>query len=293
MGNSHRPQGQGKCNRKQTGARGRVRFVGLGLAVRVKRCGKSAPVDRVTGCSANPTRSKTTQGEARATVASLSGSQILPGRSLEAAGTAVLEKWPLSTEPGLPARFGLFLFALNCYQAAFSRGARNPGCRLRHRNLPTIRLTRPQASLRAFGVDCSADALRRTAAARSSRLVGRQTRPLCRLHFSAAALIACGCQTSSQATKHDTPAAVDFAAKGDDTAVLTSATTGQNGSVVTTANGSSNGGTQTAQTAAKDVGGSRPGSFFGHNDIGDGLVLPRNDEAAENGAADKTAANEF
>jgi hypothetical protein len=40
----------------------------------------------VTGCSANPTWSKTTQGEERATVASLSGSQELPGRSLEAAG---------------------------------------------------------------------------------------------------------------------------------------------------------------------------------------------------------------
>jgi hypothetical protein len=108
----------------------------------------------------------------------------------------------------------------------------------------------------------------------------------------AAALIACGCQTSSQATKQ-TRAESIAPAKGDDTAVLTSATTGQNGSVVTTANGSSNGGTQTAQTAAKDVGGSRWGSFFGHKETGDGLVLPRNDEAAENGAADKTAANEF
>jgi hypothetical protein len=110
-----------------------------------------------------------------------------------------------------------------------------------------------------------------------------------------AALLACGCQTSSQATKQ-TRAESIAPAKGDDTAVLASATTGQNGNVVTTANGSSNGGAQTAQTGAKDAGGSRWGSFFGHKDTkdtGDGLVLPRNDEAAENGAADKTAANEF
>jgi hypothetical protein len=103
------------------------------------------------------------------------------------------------------------------------------------------------------------------------------------------ALIACGCQTSSQATKQ-TRAESIAPAKGEDTAVLASATTGQNGSLVTTANGPSSSGPQAPQTAAS---GSRWGSFFGHKDSADDLVLPRNDQAAENGAADKTAANEF
>ena len=106
---------------------------------------------------------------------------------------------------------------------------------------------------------------------------------------SVAALIVCGCQTSSQATKQ-TRAESIAPAKGDDTAVLASATTGQNSSVVTAANGSSSSGPQSSQTAAS---GSRWGSFFGHKDSAEDLVLPRNDQAAENGAADKTAANEF
>jgi hypothetical protein len=106
---------------------------------------------------------------------------------------------------------------------------------------------------------------------------------------SVAALIVCGCQTSSQATKQ-TRAESIAPAKGDDTAVLASATTGQNGSVVTTANGSSSNGPQSSETAAS---GSRWGSFFGHKDSAEDLVLPRNDQAAENGATDKTAANEF
>ncbi len=106
---------------------------------------------------------------------------------------------------------------------------------------------------------------------------------------SVAALIVCGCQTSLQATKQ-TRAESIAPAKGDETAVLASATTRPNSSVVTTANGSSSGGPQSSQTAAS---GSRWGSFFGHKDSAEDLVLPRNDQAAENGAADKTAANEF
>src|ERR1700722_6840074 len=104
-----------------------------------------------------------------------------------------------------------------------------------------------------------------------------------------AALVACGCQTGSQATKQ-TRAESIAPAKGDDTAVLASTTTVQNSSVVTTASGSSSGGPQSSQTATS---GSRWGSFFGHIDSAEDLVLPRNDQAAENGAADKTAANEF
>jgi hypothetical protein len=108
----------------------------------------------------------------------------------------------------------------------------------------------------------------------------------------AAALIVCGCQTSSQATKQ-TRAESIAPAKGGDTAVLASATTGQNSSVVTAASGSSNGGPQTAQTGVTGSGGSRWASLFGHKESADELVLPRNDQPADNGAADKTAANEF
>ena len=43
VGNAHRPQGPGKCNRKQTARRG-VRP----LRVRVKRRGKSSPADWAT-----------------------------------------------------------------------------------------------------------------------------------------------------------------------------------------------------------------------------------------------------
>src|SRR5438093_6060229 len=47
VGNSDRPQGPGKCNRKQTAAVGMSPRL-TAAAVRVKRCGKSAPAAGVT-----------------------------------------------------------------------------------------------------------------------------------------------------------------------------------------------------------------------------------------------------
>src|SRR6478672_10919526 len=47
VGNTDRPQGSGKCNRKQTAAAGLSPRL-VAAAVRVKRCGKSAPAAGVT-----------------------------------------------------------------------------------------------------------------------------------------------------------------------------------------------------------------------------------------------------
>src|SRR3954447_9721354 len=47
VGNTDRPQGPGKCNRKQTAAAGMSPRL-VAVAVRVKRCGKSAPAAGAT-----------------------------------------------------------------------------------------------------------------------------------------------------------------------------------------------------------------------------------------------------
>jgi hypothetical protein len=79
MGNAHRPQGQGKCNRKDTapppaispmgpigpiGRMGHIRLMGLiaGCGVRVKWRGKSPPAAGQPAGSANPTGSKAKYG---------------------------------------------------------------------------------------------------------------------------------------------------------------------------------------------------------------------------------------
>ena len=113
----------------------------------MKRCGKSSPADRVTGLArqtppgARPRREKhgkpSRAGPARKT------SRV--GR-LRRRATAVLEKWPLSTEPGLPARFGLFPSAVTCYQPALimsdeRRVATDERGRLRANASPLSRLT--------------------------------------------------------------------------------------------------------------------------------------------------------
>jgi hypothetical protein len=104
-------------------------------------------------------------------------------------------------------------------------------------------------------------------------------------------LFAPGCQTGSQATKQ-TRAESIAPAKGDDTTVLASA--GQSNGVVTTAGigtGASNGAPSPGQTAS--TGSGVWASLFGRKESAEDLVLPRNDQAAENGATEKAAAGEF
>src|ERR1700726_711249 len=108
VGNAHRPQGPGKCNRKQTARRRAGDSSSARCRVRVKRCGKSAPAGQATGLArqtppgARPRRKNDGQP-----------SRAGPARKsfrvgcLRRRATAALEKWPLSTEPGLSARFDL------------------------------------------------------------------------------------------------------------------------------------------------------------------------------------------
>ena len=64
VGNTHRSQEPGQCHRKQTADRRRCPAREGDDEVRVKRCGKSAPADRVTGSArqtppeARPSRAK-------------------------------------------------------------------------------------------------------------------------------------------------------------------------------------------------------------------------------------------
>jgi hypothetical protein len=86
VGNTDRPQGPGKCNRKQTAARGMSPRL-VAAAVRVKRCGKSAPaagatrLARQTPPGARPSRASAPFG-ARGLVRP----PLRSGRLLEAPG---------------------------------------------------------------------------------------------------------------------------------------------------------------------------------------------------------------
>jgi hypothetical protein len=110
VGNAHRPQGPGKCNRKQTARRGTDDSSFVRRRVRVKRCGKSAPAGQATGLArqtppgARPRR----KNDGQPSRAGPARKSFRVGR-LRRRATAALEKWSLSTEPGLSARFGLFL----------------------------------------------------------------------------------------------------------------------------------------------------------------------------------------
>ena len=66
VGNTHRPRGPGKCNRKQTAERWSRTDLSVHdrVVVRVKRCGKSAPAVWVTGWLGKPHRE---QGQAEGT----------------------------------------------------------------------------------------------------------------------------------------------------------------------------------------------------------------------------------
>jgi hypothetical protein len=110
VGNAHRPQGPGKCNRKQTAQRGTGDSSFVRRRVRVKRCGKSAPAGQATGLArqtppgARPHR----KNDGQPSRAGPARKSFRVGR-LRRRATAALEKWSLSTEPGLSARFGLLL----------------------------------------------------------------------------------------------------------------------------------------------------------------------------------------
>jgi hypothetical protein len=107
VGNAHRPQGPGKCNRKQTARRGTGDSSPVPRRVRVKRCGKSAPAGQATGLArqtppgARPRR----KNDGQPSRAGPARKSFRVGR-LRRRATVALEKWPLSTEPGLSARFG-------------------------------------------------------------------------------------------------------------------------------------------------------------------------------------------
>ena len=97
--NIGRPQGPGKCNRKQTAAR-HLEPPSACRAVRVKRCGKSAPAAGQLAGSANPTRSKAKQRGAPAESSDSVSARRGPCRHHSRVGcstrraTGALEKWP-------------------------------------------------------------------------------------------------------------------------------------------------------------------------------------------------------
>jgi hypothetical protein len=101
VGNSDRPQGSGKCNRKQTAARKsrlgvKTRREGY-RAVRVKRCGKSAPATgatrlaRQTPPGARPNRASAHSQECARAGPVRFGVRVGCSRRW---ATCVLEKWP-------------------------------------------------------------------------------------------------------------------------------------------------------------------------------------------------------
>jgi len=109
-------------------------------------------------------------------------------------------------------------------------------------------------------------------------------------------IAALGCHSSSESTRQTRAESIS-PAKGDDTTLLASGTGGSSAGAITKssdASGPASGTPQSAgQTGASTSVGSRWSNFFGRKPSSDGLVLPRNDQDAENGAPDKTAANEF
>ena len=114
------------------------------------------------------------------------------------------------------------------------------------------------------------------------------------------ALAVCGCHSSSESTRQTRAESIS-PAKGDDTALLASGNRTPSSGVVTTANDAPGSGSgnppPVAQTASASAAGSGWSKLFGRSETPDRLVLPRNDQQAENsaidGASDKTAANEF
>ncbi len=118
VGNAHRPRGQGQCHRKQTAKRRRCPASSLADsdgAARVKRCGKSAPADRVTGLArqtppgARPSREQGERGGLRPEA--FAAARSVPDDSRVGCprrrAIVVPEEWPLTTEPGLSAHFGV------------------------------------------------------------------------------------------------------------------------------------------------------------------------------------------
>ena len=111
------PQKVYRRSGKRVGQRDGAEFFAPSLSlasqeVRVKRCGKSAPAGRVTGLARQTPPGARPSREEHGNVPSRTGpvhhhSRV--GRSRRRV-TAVPEKWPLSTKPGLQARSGPFRF---------------------------------------------------------------------------------------------------------------------------------------------------------------------------------------
>ena len=153
-----------------------------------------------------------------------------------------------------------------------------PGMQVRRRNLPAT-ASGPRRS-RAL-VPAHRLPLRAT--------VRRGRRPVCRRRVSVAARSPlCGCQSSSNQARQTRAESIS-PAKGDDTAVLASATTGQGSGVITTASdaaGSGSGSPAGGTNGGHESASSRWASFSATKIRPTSLVLPRNDQAAENGAVD-------
>jgi len=114
------------------------------------------------------------------------------------------------------------------------------------------------------------------------------------------AIAFCGCHSSSESVRQTRAESISVG-KGNDSAMLASGSGRVSTDLVTTATdaaASVSGGppvvTQTASAASTS---SRWSKLFSRKETPDRVVLPRNDQEAENGAldgaADKTAANEF
>jgi hypothetical protein len=114
------------------------------------------------------------------------------------------------------------------------------------------------------------------------------------------AIASLGCHSSSESTRQTRAESIS-PAKGDDTTLLASGTGGSNAGAITKSSDASGPATGTPQSGGSTVTstsvGSRWSNLFGLKQAPDSLVLPRNDQDAENGsidgASDKTAANEF
>jgi hypothetical protein len=122
VGNAHRSQEPGQCHRKQTADRRCCTASSLAEGcdeARVKRCGKSAPANRVTGRLGKPHRKQDQAGRSlrtrkRERGAGRSVSSIVRVGCWSRRAIAGREKWSLTTEPGLQARSAFLTASHDC-----------------------------------------------------------------------------------------------------------------------------------------------------------------------------------
>jgi hypothetical protein len=114
------------------------------------------------------------------------------------------------------------------------------------------------------------------------------------------AIALCGCHSSSESMRQTRAESISVG-KANDSALLASGSGSVSTELVATATNAAGSGSGSpspvTQAASAASTGSRWSKLFGRKETPDRVVLPRNDQEAENGildgAADKTAANEF